>query len=301
MRVYHNQYHNPLASAIKRLAVLWLALAPSLALAQQTVIYPRPESRDDVRASYPVALLQLCEKKSNRAFVLQPSRINSQQGRSIRQLINGKDMDIVWALSNEERENLLLPIRIPIDRGLIGWRLLLIRNSDADLFGVINTRNQLAGLLAGQGHDWPDVDVLQANQFQVVTSSTYEGLFLMLARGHINYLPRGISEIGPELNSHKALGIAVQKHLAIHYPAALYFFVNKTNTQLATTLTACLQTATEDGSLRELFNQYFRDAIIQADLPHKTIIRLSNPLLPKAAPLPASSYWFTPEETLQNE
>lgn len=301
MRVNHNQHYNFLLTATKRLALLWLALTCSLAIAQQTVIYPRPESRDDVRASYPVAVLQLCEKKTNQAFALQASKVKSQQGRSIRQLMAGKDMDIVWALTNAERENLLLPIRIPIDRGLIGWRMLLIRSSDTDLFNLIVTRHQLAALLAGQGHDWPDVDVLRANQFNVTTTSTYEGLFLMLARGHINYLPRGISEIGPELESRRALGIDVQKHLVIHYPAALYFFVNKNNTQLASILTACLQTAIADGSLTQLFNQYFRDAIMQADLPHKTIITLSNPLLPEATPLANTAYWFAPEEILQHE
>lgn len=301
MLVDRTQYPNPLAAAIKRFILLWLALASALAFCQQTVIYPRPESSADVRASYPVAVLQLCEKKSNHAFVIRPSGVSSQQGRSIRQLINGKDMDIVWALTNEERESLLLPIRIPIDRGLIGWRLLLTRKRDADLFNLIVTRPQLAALMAGQGHDWPDVDVLRANQFTFTTSSTYEGLFLMLARGHINYFPRAISEIWPELDSHKALELEVQKHLIIHYPAALYFFVNKSNTQLADTLTSCLQTATADGSLRALFNHYFRDAIIQADLPHKTIITLDNPLLPKATPLTTKAYWFSPEEMLQNE
>lgn len=301
MLAHSTQYANPLSETIKRFIALCLSLASALACAQQTVIYPKRESSDDVRASYPVALLQLCEKKSNLAFVLQASKINSQQGRSIRQLINGKDMDIVWALSNEERENLLLPIRIPIDRGLIGWRLLLIRSEDADLFNQVNTRQQLATLTAGQGHDWPDVDILRANHLKVSTNSTYEGLFLMLARGHINYFPRGLSEIWPELESHKAVNIAVQRHLIIHYPTAFYFFVNKNNTQLAEMLTSCLQTATEDGSLRKLFDSYFRDAIIRADLPHKTIITLSNPLLPKATPLTTSAYWFAPEEILQNE
>ncbi|HWV16024.1 MAG TPA: hypothetical protein VN030_11405 [Cellvibrio sp.] len=278
-----------------------MLLTSPLSAGQQTVIYPRPESQGDVRANYPVAVLQLCEKKSNQAFLLKPSKVSSQQGRSIRQLIKGIDMDIIWALTTEERENALLPIRIPIDRGLLGWRMLLIRKADSDLFQTVTSREQLAALLAGQGHDWPDADVLRANQFRVATSSTYEGLFLMLARGHIQYLPRSISEIWPELNSHSDLNLQVQTHLMIHYPAAFYFFVNKNNTQLASILTGCLQTASQDGSLRALFNQYFRNAIVEADFAHKTIIALDNPQLPEATPLTTREYWFSPEEMLQNE
>lgn len=301
MSVDQTLHSTPLDSAIKGVIALWLVLAFNFSCAQQTVIYPRPESRADVRPSYPIALLQMCEKKSNRAFVLQPSKVRSQQGRSIRQLINNTDMDIIWALSTEERESALLPIRIPLDRGLLGWRMLLIRKTDSELFQAINTREQLAHLTAGQGHDWPDVDVLQDNQLKVTTSSTYEGLFFMLARGHIQYFPRGISEIWPELNNHSTLDIEIQRHLIIHYPAAFYFFVNKNNTQFAGILTSCLQAAIEDGSFRALFNQYYQDAIVRADFPHKTIIKLNNPLLPKATPLATRQYWFSPEETLQNE
>lgn len=274
----------------------WLAMTPCTALCQQIVIYPRPESTTDSRASYPLALLKLCEQKSNNSFVLQPSDVHAQQGRSIVQLTNGKGLDIIWTLSNEARENLLLPIRIPIDRGLIGWRLLLIRERDTELFNRTSTRDQLSLLNAGQGHDWPDVDILRVNNFKVVTSSTYEGLFKMLALGHIQYFPRSIAEIWPEESAHKELGINVQQSLIIHYPSAFYFFVNKNNTALANTIESCLKNAIADGSFRKLFDQYHQEAIIKADLSHRTIISLENPLLPKHTPLSTTAYWFSPTE-----
>ena len=267
------------------------------AICQQIANYPRPESTDDVRGGYPVALLKLCEKKSSGNIIFQPSSVHTQQARSIRQLVNGTGgMDIMWALTNEERENTLLPIRIPIDRGLIGWRLLLIRDDDRARFAAVSTKDDLAKLVAGQGHDWPDVDVLRANQFTLATSSTYQGLFHMLVRGHIDYFPRAISEIWPEADANKQLKISVQPHLLVHYPAALYYFVNKNNTDLARTIESCLNTAIADGSLQSLFNQYYAEAISQARLSKRTIIRLTNPSLPKATPLANSAYWFSPTE-----
>ena len=34
-------------------------------------------------------------------------------------------VDICWTMSTDERETQILPIRIPIDKGLIGWRIAL--------------------------------------------------------------------------------------------------------------------------------------------------------------------------------
>ena len=264
--------------------------------AQQTVVYPRAESSSDVRSSYPMALLQKCEQQYSDIFTLKPSRVNTQQGRSLRQLEADKDMDVVWALTDQQREEALLPIRIPIDRGLIGWRLLLINSNKQLIFDNVSTAEQLSKLVAGQGHDWPDVDVLKANHFTVASSSTYEGLFHMLAREHIDYFPRAISEVWPELASNAHLGLTVQSKLLIYYPSALYYFVNKKNVWLADTLEKCLSQATEDGSFKALFDEYYLDFILRADLKNRTIIGLDNPLLPASAPTKDSGYWFSPEE-----
>jgi hypothetical protein len=279
------------------LVVLVLSLLHvNMAWSQQTVFYPRPESLNDVRGSYPVALLRYCEQQSAPLFTLSPSKVPSQQGRSLRQLVAGNGMSVVWALTNQEREASLLPVRIPIDRGLIGWRLLLINSADSVDFEKITNKQQLAKLVAGQGHDWPDVEVLHANHFNVSTSSTYQGLFHMLARGHIDYFPRAVSEIWPELEANAGLKLAVENKLAIYYPSALYFFVNKNNLWLANVLESCLSTATKDGSLKAIFDDYYLDFILRSKLTHRTILTLTNPSFPSTAPASDSGYWFSPEE-----
>ena len=263
---------------------------------QQIVIYPRPESRADERADYPLALLRLCESRSGAQFTLKASRFHAQQGRNLRQLAKGQGLDILWTLTSNEREQELLPIRIPIDRGLIGWRLLLIRERDAMSFASIKHHDDLAVFRAGQGHDWPDVGVLRANHMRVTTSTTYNGLFQMLAFGHIQYFPRSVTEIWPELQRHEKMSLTIEKNLAIHYPAALYFFVNKANVRLAKTIEDCLIEATQDGSLRSLFNSYFSEVLKRAQLSKRQIIYLSNPTLPAATPIGKAEYWYSPGE-----
>ncbi len=260
--------------------------------AQQLVTYPRPESAGDQRTSYPLALLKLCERKTDNKFNLRPSPFRSQQDRSLRQLSQDEGIDIVWALTTKDREANLLPVRIPIDKGLIGWRLLLVRSQDKSRFVNVNSAAELGKLLAVQGHDWPDVDVLKANHLKVTTGTTYEGLFKMLSVGHVQYFPRAITEVWPELNSHPDLSLEVEPSLVIHYPSALYFFVNRKNQALADTLEACLKQSISDGSFDELFQRYYGEAITQSQLNKRTVIDLSNPTLPEATPINHPDYWY---------
>jgi len=245
---------------------------------------------------YPVALLKLCLQKTPNEYRLEPASVAMQQGRSLRMLTAGKEIDVMWTVTSNEREAELLPIRIPIDRGLIGWRLLLIRQKDAERFADIHNAAQLAPLYAGQGHDWPDLTVLTSNGFHVTASTTYDGLFYMLARKHIDYFPRSITEVTPELSAHAELKLAVESRLLIHYPAALYYFVNKENTGLAATIEEGLQIAIADGSMQELFDSHYAESIKQHQLTEHTLIELQNPSLPSATPLNDPRYWLQRED-----
>jgi len=285
--------HAPTKAGLFRLYYLVIpVLCCCNCMAQTLVTYPRPESASDQRTSYPVALLKLCESKTDHKFSLRPSPFRSQQARSLRQLSLDEGIDIVWALTTKDRETNLLPIRIPIDKGLIGWRLLLIRAQDKSRFANINSAAELGKLLAVQGHDWPDVDILKANHLKVTTGTTYEGLFKMLSVGHVQYFPRAATEIWPELNSHADLPIEVEPSLVIHYPSALYFFVSKKNKELAETLEACLIQSISDGSFDNLFTSYYGEAIARSQLNKRKIIELGNPTLPEATPINNRRYWY---------
>src|SRR5471030_1024820 len=242
-----------------------------VAAAQSVIIYPRPESLGDERAAYPIALLKLSLSKVGNPYRLAASPAQMQQGRALR-----------------------LPIRIPIDRGLIGWRLLLIRAQDRALFAPVATATALAPLRAGQGHDWPDTEVLRANHLAVFTSTAYDRLFKMLARGHIQYFPRSVIEIWQEIAAHPELRLGAADGIALHYPEALYFFVNKSNTALAAKVERGLRLAIADGSMQKLFDEYYGEAIARAGLARRSIIALDNPLLPSATPLADAALWFAP-------
>lgn len=89
------------------------------------------------------------------------------QGRALRELSVNSEIDLNWSTTSIEREKLLKPIRIPIYRGLIGWRVLLIKGGTQERFDKITSIEDLRALVAVQRFDWTDYDILKENKFRV--------------------------------------------------------------------------------------------------------------------------------------
>jgi len=279
------------------LAGLWFACWSDAASASvQKVVYSWPKSlAADTRGHYPIALLELALTKSGQPYQAQPSESLLSQYRTLRQLELKDGLDVVWTMTSPEREQKLRPIRIPIDRGLIGYRLLLIRQQDSQRIAAF-TDAQIRSAATVQGLDWPDLAILKTNGFRPFSSNSFEGMFDMLQAGRVDYFPRSVTEAWPELSSRPEKQLTVAPGVALYYPAALYFFVNKDNELLASAIEQGLKIAMKDGSMKALFQRFFGEALSNADLPQRRLIKLSNPLLPAATPLTDAALWFDPTQ-----
>ena len=285
-----------LAACCTLLPVLW-AHADTRAASgavPRTLVYPRSEEEEDRRDDYPVQLLALALSKAGRQDGLLPHALFMLQARSIRELEQGRWLDVIWTMTSTEREAALLPIRIPIDRGLLGWRLLLVRASELPRLAQVRGLVDLQALRAGQGADWPDTTILRAAGLNVDESARYGDLFRKLGAGRIDYFPRGLQEIWSELDQHRSEGLAAEPRLALHYPTAMYFFVNKRDTALAADITRGLERALRDGSFDALFQRHFGAQIKRAGLNERQVIELRNPLLPAQTPLADARLWYRP-------
>ena len=186
--------------------------------------------------------------------------VMDHQDRALRCVKQGVLVDVAWAMTTRAREQDMLPVRIPLTRGLIGYRLLVVRKADLPRFAAVNDRAGLQAFTAGQGVDWPDTDILRANGLPVMTGRDFTGLFQMLRRGRFDYFPRGVVEAWGERES--GLGgddLVVEPRLLIQYPAAVYFFVNREATDLARRIEDGLRHAIADGGFDDLFNETHRD------------------------------------------
>ncbi len=278
---------------MRGLAVLCLVwIVAGSAFADEIIRYPRPESDHDKRNEYAIELLKLALKESGHKARLVPSDQAMTQERMLKEVETGTHLQVVWVMTTKEREQKALPIRIPLYKGLIGWRLALVHVTQSDLFANVHSLGDLRRYTAGQARDWPDAAILQANDLKVTTVAGYENLFSMLGQNRFDYLPRSIGEIWSEAESHRADGVMIDPNIVLHYPAAVYFFVSKSNPDLAQTLSVGLQRAIQNGKFDRLFYSYFTSAIENARLSERRVIELKNPDLPESTPLNQSHLWM---------
>jgi len=215
-----------------------------------------------------------------------------EQGQSLKVLANDRGIDISWSMTSIAREEMLLPIRIPIFKGLIGWRLPLVNVENSSRFSSVQSLQELQQYTAGQVHDWPDVEILEWNGVEVFKSGTYDGLFKMLAMGRIDYFPRSVIEIWGELDQKPDLGLLVDPYVALHYPTAFYYFVSRSRPDLKALISKGLKILQETGEFDQLFLHYHKDVIERAQLHRRQVISMVNPGLPEKTPLGDESLWY---------
>ena len=195
-----------------------------------TIVYPRPLIEYDQQTNYPLQLLTLALEQTGVKYKMIPSDRIMLQSKALKQLRENRGVNVVWSMTDKTREEELLPIRIPIYKGLIGWRIFLVKDSVKPQFFSISEVDQLLRFKAIQGYDWPDTKILQSNGFDVTTSKEYDALFSMLTQSRGDFYPRSVVEIWAELESEQLDDdVGVEENLGVRYPTAMYFFVNKRN------------------------------------------------------------------------
>ncbi|GAB1621591.1 hypothetical protein AAOGI_16410 [Agarivorans albus] len=264
--------------------------------ANLVVRHVQPESDKDQRHQYFIELLELALSKtevSHGSYTTQTCAVRMMQDRALQQVQRKRCIDIVWTMTSLERESKLLAVRIPLLKGLLGQRVLMIRREDLRRFKDIQQLSELGQMRAGQGMGWPDIEILEYNRLPVIEGKTYEGLFGMLERGRFDYFPRGISEIGAELKQHQREGFVAEPRILLSYPAPIYYFVNPENTALAERLEQGLRLAIDDGSFDALFKKFNYHKL--ADLmENRLVFKLRNPSLHPKTPIDEDKLWVLP-------
>ncbi|QOL25243.1 transporter substrate-binding domain-containing protein [Thalassotalea sp. LPB0316] len=231
---------------------------------------------------YYTDLLKLAlEKSSDKYGAYELNRIDAglSQTHMIELARTNKYVNIIWTMTSIEREEKLIPVRIPLFKGLGGCRISLIRVGEQARFDELTSAAELAKLNAGQGTLWPDTVILNNNDFQVSTAQEHSALYRMLAKGRFDYFPRALYEAFNEVDQYPEL--AIEQRFAIYYHSPFFYFVNKANPRLAERIQYGLEVAIQDGS----FDAYFDSSEItariieKANLANREVIVLDNPLL----------------------
>jgi hypothetical protein len=218
------------------------------------------------------------------------------RNRTLLELISGQRMEFTALPTKPEWEQKLIPIRIPIKKGLQGYRLFFVNEQDRNLLADIETLDQLKKVPIGSGTQWSTTEALEAAEFNVVKGLTKYDLTKMLSLKRFQIYGRGIDEIFAERAQFSAQypSLAIDDHIALFIPHPIYFFVTPKRPDLAERIERGLREMIADGSFDALFQKYYGDDIQRAGLDQRRIFRISNPLLGPETPLDNPSLWFDP-------
>ncbi|UFS68998.1 transporter substrate-binding domain-containing protein [Geomonas sp. RF6] len=279
--------------------LLLLLTTATIATAHTRVVYPASESRGETRFDDLIEILHTALDTTvpdYGPYTLQSSPLGMNEARYLAELRKpAGTINVAWSGTSEQKEREYIAVRIPLRKGILGYRIAFIaKDKQADV-DRIKTAKDLKGVIIGQGIGWGDTAIYAANGIPVETAG-YDSLFRLCAAKRIDLFPRGINEIFAEYAARRDAipNLAIEKNLLIYYPWPYYFFFNRSNAALAKRVEAGLRKMIRNGSFDAIFMKYNREAILKADLKHRRVIRLVNPTLPKDTPLNDPTLWFDP-------
>ncbi|KMT63754.1 diguanylate cyclase [Catenovulum maritimum] len=280
---------------MKHFKIVWLLLLiffSPLAFTQKITL----AKTDAIKDKYHVALIKfLLADEEDVEFDVYPKSIS--YSRQINEIENG-NLSIAAFGTSESLEKQLLPIRIPILKGLLGHRIFIIRQGDQARFDHIDSFSELKKFKAGQGRTWADTQILKGAGIPTVTSVKYKNLFHMLDGSRFDYFPRAVHEPFAEIASNSDLPLALEQNIMLVYPLAMYLFVSPDNQALADLILTNFEEKIADGSFDQFFFEYplIQDVLNKVNVKQRKVIRISNNTLSSETPLDREELWFSVDQ-----
>lgn len=285
--------------SLKRLVTLtrrcgWLlALGAAAQLSQAQTTTLRVNQTDHPLDEFSVGAMRIALEYMDGDYELAISDDPITQTRAIERLESDR-MDVMWLSSNQNVESRLRPIRFPLLKGLLGYRVFIINPNSQTKMNRVEDESDLKDLTFGQGAGWPDIAILEANDLEVITTSKYDNLFYMVEGGRFDAFPRGVLEPWTELAARPDLPLKVEERLVLVYPLPFYLFVSKENEALAEAIHTGLDRALAAGRYDEYFFQHpmIKDALTRSNLAQRRAFPLENPTLTDETPREREEYWL---------
>jgi hypothetical protein len=263
-----------------------LLLTPVVKASTQFVVSHRsPYAPGDKHHEYSTALLQLALEKTRSDygdFRLNPIPPRNY-ARALKAVVDDAYPNLVIETSYEQelaRHANLTFINFPIDLGVLGHRVCFISPRLKASGAKFNSLNDLHGYSFAHGVGWADTIVFRHNGLKVREIENYDGIFLMVIGGRVDFFCRGVNEILGEVEQFNHLNnLLIDDQFMLVYPLPRFFYLNAKSTQARERIETGLKRAYADGSLQALWKQHYRPSLDYVHLPGRKIIRLENPLV----------------------
>ena len=237
--------------------------------------------------------LELAKGEFSEAKIVHISHSEATRGGVMR-LIQQGVIDVYWTATSREREDKMLPVRIPLMRGLLGYRVSIVHRDIAQTMRHPDT--VMRNLTACQVRFWPDTEILLSNQFNVAAVNDFHKNFELTHKKRCDFFPRAIFEGLTDLAMAQATypELTLFDDVLLYYPYPLYFFTAQQNRQLNVEIADGLELMVTFGELQQRLekSEMTKHLFPLSQWRSKRIVHLQNPLLPEATPLDDTRLWI---------
>lgn len=278
-----------------QLCLAVLLTFPHISVSAESLRVLYREDFDSI-GDYCMGALKLALDQIDHDYQIEAVEGDRTSARAMEDVRDG-ELSLVWASTDTKVEEMLLPIRIPLYKGLLGYRIFIIRKGDQARFDNVRTLEDLKKIPLGQGFTWGDTKVLEENGLSVVKVHKYHAFFPMLDGGRFDAFPRGLQEPWGELAAHPDLPLTVEENLMLVYRMPFYLFVSNDNPKLAADIERGFNKAIANGSFDEYFynDPTVKEALEKANVKNRRAIYLENLSLPAKTPVDRAELWLDPK------
>ncbi len=197
-------------------------------------------------------------------------------------LVDGR-ISIYWQIKSKERNSKFILVNVPLTNGLIGKRILFIKNGAQSYYNKVNTLEDFRNLksIGMMGKKWFDAGVWKLNNMKYIEESgNWQKIFKLIAKSRGNYyFPRGLNEILEESKSYPDL--AIESRLALIYDRDFYFYLSKTGinagAKFKDTIEHSLKKAKDSGLIEKLVKKYWKNDLKTLQYDKRVKIYLKTP------------------------
>lgn len=201
----------------------------------------------------------------------------------VKKYLSEGELSVYWMLESEERNRNYLPIKVGLTDGLIGKRVLFIKEGDQHLYDKVKNIDDFRNLnlIAAMGKDWFDVNVWKANNLRYKEEpGNWKSIFRKIPHGRpYNYFSRGINEILVESELYPELKI--EKNLVLIYDRDFLFYLSKegpnAGAKYELIIKEALNKAKESGLIDRLVDKYWSKNFQALDYDKRIKIQLQTP------------------------
>ena len=271
------------------------ALVLSFSVMAKEIKYPNLHGIGESTIGF--AVLKLALDKAGKDYQLTIDLRDVNQNRARFMLETGQ-IDVLDIGFSPEDIDKLEPIYLPLEMGLLGWRVFIIHKDTARRLSSVRTLEDLKSYTFGQGQGWSDVKILENSGLSVITAPKLSNLIDMVQVKRFDLLPLGATEAYRFLDLFKDKGdrLIVDNAITLIYPFARFFYVRKTDRELKQAIEVGMEQALSDGSLLSLLKShpFSRDVFERANLSERVQIRIETPNLTEGFKSIEPKWWFSP-------